>query len=72
MLPQLPSHVDYLSVRRSQAVDDYVIVQLFTEARTHNAFRDFPVSDALLWKALDLEDGSDIGEQQPLRVVFLR
>jgi 3-hydroxypropanoate dehydrogenase len=47
--------------------------QLFTEARTHNAFLDRPVPDALLREALDLAKmGPTAANQQPLRVLFLR
>ena len=59
--------------RRGQAVDAVAIAQLFTEARTHHAFRDLPVSDALLRRALDLAKmGPTSANQQPLRVLFLR
>lgn len=64
---------DRESVRRGAALDAAAIAQLFTEARTHSAFRDFPVSDALLRKALDLAKmGPTAANQQPLRVLFLR
>jgi 3-hydroxypropanoate dehydrogenase len=47
--------------------------QLFTEARTHNAFLDRPVPEALLREALDLAKmGPTAANQQPLRIVFLR
>ena len=59
--------------RRGQAVDDAAITQLFTEARTHHAFRGLPVPDALLRRALDLAKmGPTAANQQPLRVLFLR
>ena len=47
--------------------------QLFTEARTHNAFLHRPVPDALLREALDLAKmGPTAANQQPLRILFLR
>ena len=59
--------------RRGEAVDAAAIAQLFTEARTHHAFRDLPVPDALLRRALDLAKmGPTSANQQPLRVLFLR
>ena len=65
--------VERTSVRRGQALDASAIAQLFTEARTHNAFHDLPVPDALLRKALDLAKmGPTAANQQPLRVLFLR
>ena len=45
----------------------------FHRARTHNAFLDRPVPEALLREALDLAKmGPTAANQQPLRVVFLR
>ena len=56
-----------------KAIEAQSLAQLFTEARTHNAFRDKPVSDELLHKALDLvKMGPTSANQQPLRIVFLR
>ena len=47
--------------------------QLFTEARTHNAFRELAVPDRLLREALDLAKmGPTSANQQPLRALFLR
>ena len=61
------------NVQRGQSLDNNAIAQLFTEARTHNAFRDVPVSSTLLRKALDLAKmGPTAANQQPLRVLFLR
>ena len=61
------------SVRRGAMLDDVAIAQLFTAARTHNAFRDLPVPDALLRNALDLAKmGPTAANQQPLRALFLR
>ncbi|HEX9167708.1 MAG TPA: malonic semialdehyde reductase [Roseiarcus sp.] len=49
------------------------LAQLFTDARTHNAFLDRPVPEALLREALDLAKmGPTAANQQPLRVLFLR
>ena len=49
------------------------LAQLFTEARTHNAFLDRPVSDELLKKAVELAKmGPTSANQSPLRVLFLR
>ena len=49
------------------------LAQIFTEARTHNAFRDKPVSDELLQKAIELAKmGPTSANQSPLRVLFLR
>ena len=65
--------IDRERVRRGQALDAAATAQLFTEARTHSAFRDLPVPDALLRKALDLAKmGPTSANQQPLRVLFLR
>jgi len=58
---------------RGAALDPAAIAQLFTAARTHNAFLDTPVPDALLHQALDLAKmGPTAANQQPLRVLFLR
>ena len=56
-----------------KAIEPQSLAQLFTGARTHNAFRDKPVSDELLHKALDLAKmGPTSANQSPLRVLFLR
>ena len=56
-----------------KTIEEQSLAQLFTEARTHNAFRDKPVSDELLHKALDLAKmGPTSANQSPLRVLFLR
>jgi 3-hydroxypropanoate dehydrogenase len=61
------------ATRRGKALDAAALGQLFTEARTHNAFRDVAVPDSLLRKALDLAKmGPTAANQQPLRVLFLR
>ena len=47
--------------------------RLFTEARTHNAFLDRSVPDALLREALELAKmAPTAANSQPLRVLFLR
>ena len=65
--------VDPKTVSRHAALGAAALAQLFTEARTHNAFLDRPVPDALLREALDLAKmGPTAANQQPLRVLFLR
>jgi 3-hydroxypropanoate dehydrogenase len=60
-------------VPEPKTIEAHSLAQLFTEARTHNVFRDKPVSDELLHKALDLAKmGPTSANQQPLRIVFLR
>jgi 3-hydroxypropanoate dehydrogenase len=61
------------SVTRHAPLGGEGLSQLFTHARTHNAFFDRPVPEALLREALDLAKmGPTAANQQPLRVVFLR
>ena len=56
-----------------KTIDAASVAQLFTEARTHNAFLDKPVPDELLIKAIDLAKmGPTSANQSPLRVLFLR
>jgi 3-hydroxypropanoate dehydrogenase len=58
---------------RGAGVGAAALAQIFTEARTHNAFLDQPVPEALLIEALDLAKmGPTSANQQPLRVLFLR
>jgi 3-hydroxypropanoate dehydrogenase len=65
--------VDPKTVGRHAPLGAAAHAQLFTAARTHNAFQDRPVPDALLREALDLAKmGPTAANQQPLRVVFLR
>src|SRR5271166_3719751 len=65
--------VDPKTVNRHAALGAAALAQLFTEARTHNAFLQRPVPDALLREALDLAKmGPTAANQQPLRVLFLR
>ena len=56
-----------------KTIEAQSLAQLFTEARTHNVFRDKPVSDELLQKAIELAKmGPTSANQSPMRVVFLR
>ena len=65
--------VDPRTITRHAPLGAAAHAQLFTAARTHNAFQDRPVPDALLREALDLAKmGQTAANQQPLRVVFLR
>jgi 3-hydroxypropanoate dehydrogenase len=65
--------VDPRRAARHAPLGGAALAQLFTEARTHNAFLDRPVPEALLREALDLAKmGPTAANQQPLRVVFLR
>jgi 3-hydroxypropanoate dehydrogenase len=60
-------------VPEPKTIEAQSLAQLFTEARTHNVFRDEPVSDELLHKALGLAKmGPTSANQQPLRILFLR
>jgi 3-hydroxypropanoate dehydrogenase len=65
--------VDPKTLNRHAALGAAPLAQLFTEARTHNAFLDRPVPDTLLREALDLAKmGPTAANQQPLRLLFLR
>jgi 3-hydroxypropanoate dehydrogenase len=69
----MTASVDPRRVARHAPLGGAALTQLFTEARTHNAFLDRPVPEALLREALDLAKmGPTAANQQPLRVVFLR
>jgi 3-hydroxypropanoate dehydrogenase len=60
-------------IARHAPLGGAALAQLFTEARTHNAFLDRPIPEALLREALDLaKTGPTAANQQPLRIVFLR
>lgn len=62
-----------IKIQRGAPLGAAALGQLFTEARTHNAFSSKPVPDALLREAVDLAKmGPTAANQQPLRVVFLR
>ena len=57
----------------SKKIDSAALAQIFTEARTHNAYLDRPVPDALLHEAVDIAKmGPTSANQSPLRIVFLR
>jgi 3-hydroxypropanoate dehydrogenase len=61
------------SIGRHTSLGGAALAQLFTEARTHNAFLDRHVPESLLREALDLAKmGPTAANQQPLRVLFLR
>jgi 3-hydroxypropanoate dehydrogenase len=56
-----------------KTIEAQSLAQLFIEARTHNAFRDKPVADELLQKAIELAKmGPTSANQSPMRVLFLR
>ena len=58
---------------RGASIGAAALAQLFTEARTHNAFLAEPVPDALLVEAMELAKmGPTAANTQPLRVLFLR
>jgi 3-hydroxypropanoate dehydrogenase len=62
-----------LHPRRGVALGERATAQLFTEARTHNAFLDRLAPEALLREAVDLAKmGPTAANQQPMRVLFLR
>ena len=55
------------------ALDDAVLDQLFRSARTHNAWRDKPVSDETLRRLYDLMKwGPTSANSSPARFVFVR
>ena len=55
-----------------KTIEAQSLAQLFTEARTHNAFRDKPVSDELLQKAIELAKmGPTSANQSPHARRFL-
>ncbi len=65
--------VDPRTLARHAPLGGAALAQLFNDARTHNAFLDRPVPEAILREALDLAKmGPTAANQQPLRVVFLR
>jgi len=62
-----------IKVQRGVPLGSAALAQLFTEARTFNAFRDKPVPNELLKHAVELAKmGPTAANQQPLRVLFLR
>lgn len=57
----------------AESVDDSALDQLFRAARTHNAWQDRLVPEALLREALDLAKmGPTSANVSPMRVVFVR
>ena len=55
------------------ALTDAALKQLFTDARTHNAWRDQAVDDALLQQLYDLVKwGPTAANTCPLRIVFVK
>jgi 3-hydroxypropanoate dehydrogenase len=69
----MTASVNPRSLARHAPLGGEALGQLFTEARTHNAFLDRPVPEALLREALDLAKmGPTAANNQPLRIVFLR
>ena len=62
-----------IHVPEPKTIDSAALAQIFTDARTHNAFLDKPVSDELLRKAIELAKmGPTSANQSPMRVLFLR
>jgi len=60
-------------VPEPKTIERQSLAQIFTDARTHNAFLDKPVSDELLRRAIELAKmGPTSANQSPLRVLFLR
>ncbi|MFX4396905.1 hypothetical protein ABTA35_20080, partial [Acinetobacter baumannii] len=54
-------------------LDQAALAILFTEARTHNGWRDLPVSDALLKDVYDLAKmGPTSANCSPARFIFVR
>jgi 3-hydroxypropanoate dehydrogenase len=61
------------SLTRHASLSGEALAQLFTDARTHGAFLDRSVPEALLREALDLAKmGPTAANNQPLRIIFLR
>ena len=57
----------------AHAIDAQAVAQLFTDARTFNAFTNAPVTDAQLRQAVELmKIAPTSANQSPMRVVFLR
>lgn len=62
-----------LHVPTRKPLDEAALAQLFARARTHNAFLDISVPDALLRQAVDLAKmGPTAVNSSPLRLLFLR
>ena len=65
--------LDRKTLNRRTPLGAAPLAQLFTEARTHNAFLAAPVPEELLREAVELAKmGPTSANQQPLRVLFLR
>jgi 3-hydroxypropanoate dehydrogenase len=65
--------VDAKRIARHTPLGGAALAQLFHDARTHSAFLDRSVPEALLREALELAKmGPTAANQQPLRIVFLR
>ncbi|WP_368543456.1 malonic semialdehyde reductase [Enterobacter soli] len=57
----------------SEAINPTALETLFTQARTHNGWRDIPVSDETLHKIYDLMKwGPTSANCSPARIVFVR
>lgn len=57
----------------TEILSDAALDQLFRQARTHNAWRDEPVSDVMLQAVYDLAKmGPTSANCQPLRLVFVK
>jgi 3-hydroxypropanoate dehydrogenase len=62
-----------IHVPEPKTIESQSLAQIFTDARTHNVFRDKAVSDELLQKAIELAKmGPTSANQSPMRVLFLR
>ena len=60
-------------VTEAKTIDAAALAQIFTEARTHNAYLDRPVTDDLLKKAVDIAKiAPTSANQSPMRIVFLK
>ena len=60
-------------VTEAKTIDAAALAQIFTEARTHNAYLDRPVTDDLLKKAVDIAKMAPTSaNQSPMRIVFLK
>lgn len=55
-----------------KSIGEHALAQIFKNARTHNAFLDKPVPEALLKEAVDIAKiGPTSVNQSPLRILFL-
>ena len=61
------------SAAQTLALSPTALDQLFRQARTHNAFLDKPVPEALLRKAVEIAEwGPTSANTLPMRIVFAR